>query len=55
MSEESFTPEMEIMEYSEEVDALPSPARPAGQGTQTRQRSIGVERFVLTSASCPGQ
>ena len=33
MSEESFTHEME---YSEEVDALPSPARP---DTQTRQRS----------------
>ena len=36
MSEESFTPEMEIMEYSEEVDALPSSARP---DTQTWQRS----------------
>ena len=33
MSEESF---MHEMEYSEEVDALPSPARP---DTQTRQRS----------------
>ena len=33
------------MEYSEEMDALPSPVRP---DTQTRKRSTLIELFVLS-------